>query len=221
MVIGLSCAPYVSKMRILILILITFNGWCQTTLDYQIYSIVIEDNVERNTKFKDKVTRVLIFNQLIPNGNIVEYYGESFYELDDNIRYSLLFYDTATIKLIESPSIKEGLLTLEQQFLKTPNLDETKFNLKLDVSTIPKHQFDEYFKSKSGNKVTKGWKKFYRKNPYVFGIYGLSKIIYVDNYALFYMEHSAYGLFGSGDIIILQNNDEDWKIIKTLNIWKS
>jgi len=206
-------------MRHLILLLVTLNGWCQTPMDYKIYSVVIEGNVGKIDFQRDSITRVIVFQQLVPNENEVEYYGEQFYELEDEVRYSMLFYDTNTIKLIENPDIKEGLLTLEQRFFLTPKMDEAKFHLKTNVTTITKSKFDKYFKSVFGNDVSKGWKRFYRKNPGVFGIYGFSKIIYVAKYALLYMEHRAYGLYGSGDIYILQKDNAEWNIIKTLNIW--
>ena len=192
-------------------------------MDYQVYSVVIEDYLERTARHHDNQTRVLIFSQLVTRKNWTEWYGKSMYEFEDDI-YSILLYDTVAIKLVRNPMIKEGLLKLEEQFFNTPYLDETKFDSKLNVTTTSRDRFDKYFKSIFGGNstlrtVNRGWKRFYRKNPDVFGIYGLSKIIYVDKYALFYIEHSAGGLFGSGDIVILQKSNEGWKILKFLNIW--
>ncbi len=193
----------------------------QTPVDSEVYSIVIDDLTEQWNKGRDTIKRAIVIQKFTPLENHVSWYGKELFALSDEIINMTVHYDTLAMRLIRTEQIKNGLINLETVFYDTPTLNDKEFKSKTPVTTISDKKYHAYFKTLFGRDIDKGWKRFYKQNRDVLGVYEFSKIVYADNYAILYVGHHGGGLFGSGDIVILNKVNDKWIIVKYLNIWMS
>jgi len=205
----------------IILTLTTILTWGQTPLDYELYSIVIDDYTDQWDNNRDSITRAIVIRKFTPLENHVAWYGKDLFASSDETINVTVHYDTLAMRLIRDEKIKSGLIKLESDFYATPTLNGIAFKSKTPVTTITDKKYQAYFKTLFGRDIEKGWKRFYKQNPDVLGVYEFSKIIYADNYAVLYVGHHAGGLFGAGDIVILNKINDKWIIVKYMNIWMS
>jgi hypothetical protein len=205
----------------ILLILLTNLSFGQTPLDYQLYSLAINNFINEGIKYDKKTTQVIVINKYIPDENEASVYGKEFLNGDEQQINMFLRYDTLKIRLLNDNHIADAMRSLEKEFYETPLLDKNKFNLNPPVTTITKRQFENYFKTLFGRKIEKGWRKFYKKHPGSYGVFEFSKITYSDNYACFYIGRHSNGLSGSGDIVIARKLYGDWSIITYMNVWRS
>jgi hypothetical protein len=133
----------------------------------------------------------------------------------------VLHYDTLKVKLFKDIHVQDAIKLLEKEFYETPSLDKNKFDLNPTVSAISSRQFERYFKTIFGKRLTKGWKKFYERYPGSHGVFEFSKVVYNDNYACFYVGRHSNNLSGSGDLVIARQINGKWSILTYVNIWMS
>ncbi len=100
----------------------------------------------------------------------------------------------------------DKLLSTKNKLNKHLNI-RTRYDLKYTNGKIPKGSDD--------------WDRFYKKNVNCYGIIKLSDILISGNYAVFYTESYHYSLYASGDLVILEYLNNEWKIIQYINIWIS
>lgn len=203
----------------LILIFISTVSWGQTTVDYKLYSIVIQDFIAEGIKYNVQTTEVVIITKFNPTENYVAYYGKEFIDGDEQLLEVSLHYDTTKIRIFKNEQIRQGIMALEQEFFQTPTLDESKFDLEPIVKGISSRKFQSFFKTIIGRRIEKGWERFYKKYPGSHGIFMFSKIIYEGDYAIFYAGRRSNGLSGRGDLIIMEKNNDNWSIITYINAW--
>ena len=193
----------------------------QAESDYKIYSKVIDSFIDNWDSDRDTLTNVVVIEKFIPKENYLLNYYDIFYnsETKEDITYRnwILKYDSSLINLVETESIKECLFNLENNLYNSLHLDKEKLNLKTPFTLISSKRFDRFFIFD----IQKGWDKFYKKYPKSAGVFLLSRVEYSDNHACIYIEHKAGGLFGSGDILILKRENENWEIVGLINIWLS
>jgi hypothetical protein len=203
----------------LALIFISTFSWEQTSVDYKLYSIVIQNFIAEGIKYDFQTTEVVIITKYIPTENYVAYYGKEFIDGDEQLMEISLHHDTTKIRLFKNEQIRQGIMALEQEFYQTPTLDENKFDLEPTVVGIPSRKFQSFFKTILGRRIEKGWERYYKKYPGSHGIFMFSKIIYEGDYAIFYAGRRSNGLSGSGDLIIMEKNNDNWSITTCINIW--
>lgn len=225
---GLRGMPYPVRngshrmIRLTILLgLLTNLSFGQSDLDYELYSQVLNSFINEGLKYDEKTTQVVIIAKYVPDQNEASAYGEDFFHNNEQTINMVLHYDTMKMKLFKDDHVKTLLKQLEKYFFETPSLDKSKFKLAPTVSMITNRQFKRYFKTFFGRRTDKGWKRFYRKHPGSHGVFEFSKVVYVDNYACFYVGRHSNGLSGSGDLVIARRLNGEWKIVTSVNIWMS
>uniref|UniRef100_UPI00404B8E7E hypothetical protein n=1 Tax=Flavobacterium sp. TaxID=239 RepID=UPI00404B8E7E len=121
----------------------------------------------------------------------------------------------------DNVEIRKTIESLKEIFYNTPNFKNTKLNINRKYYVISNFRRNLFFKHVFGYKITKGWKRFYKKFPNSVGYFQFSPIAYNKNYACFYMERRTNGLSASGDIIIMKFENMIWKQIAKINLWVS
>jgi len=204
----------------LTLSLISSLSFGQSALDYSLYSKAIDSLIDVLDSNRDAVKRVIVIKKYEPYQNEISGFESSIRDTSEEIIRFTLGYDTSLVRLMKRDDIKTAILELEKGFYNTPELHESKFKLKTSVTTISNKNFNQFFNTKSKDKITIGWKNFYIKNPDVFGVYELSKVIYSGDYACFYLAHHAKGLYGSGNLVIMQKLGEGvWRLVAKIKLW--
>ncbi|OFX85137.1 MAG: hypothetical protein A2W99_07045 [Bacteroidetes bacterium GWF2_33_16] len=210
------------KNRLLV-IFIFFSSvvFGQVESNYKIYSKVIDSFIDNWDSDRDTLTNVVLIEKFIPRENYLLSYYDIFYksETKEDITYRnwILKYDSSLINLVETESIKECLFNLENNLYNSPLLEKENLSLKTPFTLISSKRFDRFFIFD----IQKGWNKFYKKYPKSAGVFMLSRVEYSGNYACIYVEHHGGGLFGSGDILILKHENDNWDILGLINVWIS
>lgn len=168
------------------------------------------------------LTNVVIIEKFKPNENEVEEYIETLYRTDtkfdiDNRNWHLQ-YDSSLIILIQKESISTALFELKRNFFETPKIVKENLQLEYPFELISSARYDRFFFLRN---IYKAWDRFYKKYPKSAGVFNFSGIEYSENYACFYFERIAGGLFATGGIFILEKINESWTIITYLEIWVS
>lgn len=202
---------------ILFSLFISIHSFAQTN-DYQLYSLAIDNTIDQWDPDRDSITQVVIIEKLVPDWHTFNMDGLEHSSFDNEILYSALNYDKESLEDFNLEAIKTGIRTLEKEFADPPLLKPERFRLKTPVITITAKKFQSHFKSLFGDKVSKGWRKFYRRHPNTLGVFEFSKVIHTGDYAVFYMDHSGGGTLGSSDLIIFRKQENTWKQISILNI---
>ena len=211
------------KKRLFIaLIFFSSFAYGQVNNDYEIYSSVINNLMYDWDSSRTHLTNVVIIEKFKPNENEVEEYIETLYRTDtkfdiDNRNWHLK-YDSSLINLIQKESIRTALFELKRNFLETPIIEKEKLQLKYPFELISSARYDRFFFLRN---IYKGWDRFYKKYPKSAGVFNFSGIEYSENYACFYFERIAGGLFATGGIFILEKINESWTIVTYLEIWVS
>jgi hypothetical protein len=193
-------------------ILLTFLGtsaFGQTSSDYELYSEVIQDFIDEGIKNQVTTSEVLIMEKYSPIENEISSWKE-FMNIDDQ--------DTS---LIRGEEVIAGVAMLEKQFFETPALTADHILLKTTVKTLTNKQFNRYFTALFGKRIDRGWKRFYRKHPGAHGIFEFSQVVYNGGYACFYVGRHSNSLSGSGNLVIAQETNGIWNVIKYFRIWVS
>jgi len=191
----------------------------QSTLDYQLYSKVIDSFITQGTKYNVETKEVIIFKKYFPAHNEISSLVKALQDTDVNTLKIMMNYDTLKLRLCNDESIRKAIFELERDFFNTPTLDEHKFTVKPTTKSMTVQQFQELFGKKTGKGIDKGWKHFYALNPGSHGIFEFSKIIISGNYACFYVGRHSNGLSGSGDIVVMQHDNNVWRILEYFNLW--
>jgi hypothetical protein len=180
----------------------------QTSTDYDIYSILINDLFNQLDPKKEFSDNAVLIDVICSDWNPVE---NSKYFLENSIQASML--DSVVIK-------KASMLIdeLDIIFFNSPRTVVDSFTTVIPLQQLECADFLDYFKN---NKVEKGWKRFYKKYPKAIGALAFSKVVYLDNYACLYMDFKRHGLFASGDVYILRKKDQSWEIITKINSYKA
>ena len=209
------------KILRLILILILIASLCrgQSNLDYQLYSKQIDSFITEGAKYNIETKEVVIFKKYLPTQNEISNLVEELQDTDVNMLKMVMHYDTVKLRLCNDESFRKAIFELEKDFFNTPTLDEQRFTIKTRTKAMTAQQFQELFGKKTGKGIDKGWKRFYTLNPGSHGIFEFSKIFFAGNYACFYVGRHSNGLSGSGDIIVMQKDNNIWRILVYFNIW--
>jgi hypothetical protein len=204
-----------------ILFLIPVSVFSQTELDYQLYSKVIDETIDKWDFDRDTISKVILIEKFVPYENYGHGFKESLYDSPIDMVHWFVGYDSSRLNLINQKDVKKSIIQLDSIFMNTPTLSPSMFNLKTPVEAIPQRRFDSLFKGLFKRNFDKGWAKFYKKYPSTFGIYELSRVSYSGKYACFYVAHRAKPLFGSGTMFILKEENNSWEILAQFNLWNN
>lgn len=193
----------------------------QTNLDYRLYSKAIQDFIDLGAKNDVSTTEVVVIDKYLPSESMISAYGDEILDGDNPLIQMAVHYDTSKIRVLKNEHVKRAIKSLGEIFLDTPKLDGRSLMLRPATITITNQQFQNYFKSKSGRQIEKGWKKFYRQHRGAHGVFEFSKIAYEDEYACFYVGRHSSPLSGSGDVVIMKKRNGNWEVIAYINLWVS
>jgi len=232
---------------VIVLIIFASQLKAQGKNDNYIYSIVVDnlmikwnlDKIERNeivfiNKFKpnenyaSEAINLIFDNDTIHKKNDPEFdskFTNQFFYIAETIGTKEIYrrydFDCDGNIINKNMEIRNAIENLKTNFYDTPYIRDVKFEFTRKYYLISDLRRKLLFISIFGDKIVKGWNRFYKKYPQSCGYFEFSKIEYYHSYACLYVEHSANGLFGSGNIIILNFNDNSWKIIAKINLWVS
>ena len=209
------------RLLFLILVLLSLSAKSQSTLDYKLYSIALDSYFAKLNNTNKSFKQIIVICDYTPVSNYAWQYGAEFFANSDDSKNFKLHYDTALIRLLRIDSVKSGLIQLETDFFTAQVLESSQFETKIPVTTIKYRKYKRFFKSLLGKSIERGWEKFYKKYPASFGSFKFSKVVYSADYAFFYIGHQAGRLYGSGDIIILKQESNNWRIVNYINVWQS
>jgi len=204
-----------------ILFLIPISVLSQTELDYQLYSKVIDEIIDKWDFDRDTISKVILIEKFFPYENYGHGFKESLYDSPLEMVYWFIGNDTSRFNLINQMDVKKSIIKLDSLFMNTPTLNPSMFNLKTSVEAIPQRIFDSLFQDLFKRNFERGWKKFYKRFPTTFGVYELSRVSYSGDYACLYVAHRAKPLFGSGTMYILKEENSSWKILAQFNLWNN
>lgn len=231
---------------IMVLIISSNKIKSQVRDDNYIYSTAIDNFINRwNTEKSDKNELVLIkkFKPIKNYANEVLFY----FDTDTNPKrkkieateqlanqhftiqetlgnektYREYNFDCYGNLINDNIEIRKTIESLKENFNNTPNFKNVNLNINRKYYVISNFQRNLFFRHIFGNRITKGWKRFYKKFPKSVGYFQFSQIAYNKNYACFYTERNTNGLSASGDIIIMKFENMIWKQIAEINLWVS
>lgn len=211
-------------MRKTLLLILTFTvqiGFSQSEKNtYDIYSSIINTVVEDwfdkplesiliVKKFKDKYEEDFsLINELAQDSNPI-------YALE-----WLVKDPTLKKRFKEDEKLKKGITKLTSDFKNHPKINIELLRLKdIKVQTISSSRFYSILRRYSKDKKN-GWnqiKEKYNTNL----VFQFSKIKYNENYAYFYYSYHCGGLCASGNFVIMEKINNDWKVLKNFELWVS
>ena len=210
-------------MNIRSLLIILFSsicifGYSQTDEDYDIYSSVINYTINNYDKGKSLPASLLVKKRIELKENVqdIQQVIEDLYN-DKEYRNWIVNYDTSSLRTIENETVKKCLKNLKQSILDIPTIDCIQLDLKVPSGSISNFRFNRLF----WFGVQNGWEKFYKRHPKSAGVFSVSKVVVIDDFACLYVEHEFGGLAASGDIMILNKTNSTWTVILSINVWVS
>ena len=209
------------KKLYLIITIILFVASAQSqNLDYKIYSIVLNNTTLNWTKDET----IILINKLEQNQDfslIKEFTNEkkdmpdwAINELYNMTRKDSIFRE----KLLYDYDLKKAISGLISQFNNHPKLEIKNMQTNKKLVSISVKKYYRYFGKKHYKKT--GWKNV-REDYDSNWIVELSKINYSGKFACLYYAHYCGSLCGLGELLILEKDGEEWKIIGELDLWMS
>ncbi len=203
------------------ILLISRCCFCQSVTDYDIYSSIINAQLENWKVPKESNNEIVITDSLTTFSQRIDLkdYAESYFSEDKSTMYMAFNYKESLIKLGTNLEFKDLYHRFATNYNKSRKLDPNNFHLFFKVKIVPSEEIENLFSKNKPKGFDKAWKKFYKKYPTTLGYFELSNIEYSDNFALVYLVHRAKPLIGSGELIIMKKVDKTWKIYESLDLW--
>lgn len=204
----------------LFIMLFPFILFSQTEKDdYEIYNELIKANVDNN------LDTIILIKKMKPDlvdfSSIEELVSDTLNENTIYPNYFLVTNDVEFLKRVfHQNQIKEVIKNLISDFQNHPIIEVEKLRLaNTKLISISNKKYNSFFRGKH-KKIDLGWKKIKSKYKSDFVI-KFSKIKYVGSFASVYLEYSCGGLCGSKDFILMEKINNEWKVLKQLNIGMS
>jgi len=211
-------------MRKTLLLILTFTvqiGFSQSEKNtYDIYSSIINTVVE--DWFDKPLESILIVKKF------KDKYEEDFSLINELAQDSIPNYalewlvkdPTLKKRFKEDEKLKKGITKLTSDFKNHPKINIELLRLKdIKVQTISSSRFYSILRRYSKDKKN-GWnqiKEKYNTNL----VFQFSKIKYNENYAYFYYSYHCRGLCASGNFVIMEKINNNWKVLKNFELWVS
>ena len=123
-------------------------------------------------------------------------------------------------RILNDSELRKAVKQITADFTNHPEINsELLANNRLNVQKITSKKFYSYF-GKNNKRIEKGWERIKKKHG-TSHVLGFSKIEYYKNFATLYYEHHCGGLCGSGNIVVFEKKDGNWKILSEINLWMS
>jgi hypothetical protein len=201
-----------------IILFIPFYCFSQSKTDYELYSSIIlhelqemkiETGFYKNIVITDNLTEssLLLFEEFCHD---FECNFESMVQIN---RKDSIYY------LTRSEEFMNLLQELCEEYSVNTSFVGDKFQIEHKVTILKKEKVEKIFKTRSAKQIDNSWKKFYKLYPDSQGFYEFSKIVYSRNYALVYFVHKGMPLFGSGSLIIMKHDGQNYEIQEKLPFW--
>lgn len=191
----------------------------QSALDYHLFSKEIDSFITEGVKYNVATKEVVVFKKYLPIENEITFFVNELQDTDINILRMLVNYDTLKLRLCADEYFRNAIFQLQKEFFNTPTLNEQRFLIAPAMKAMTAKQFRKLFGKNTSKDIDKGWKQFYKMNPGSHGIFEFSNIFYSGNYACFYRGRRSNGLAGSGDIVVMQRDNNLWRILIYFNLW--
>ena len=185
-----------------ILVLIQNFVFAQTKADYKVYSEIINHITMNKNVFKNDTLRKSIV--------IIENSTNNF-QLSNTEITAILDSLPSLEKPIEYQSklvVIKMLLSFKQNSAKyNPFLNENSLKCLFPIHLISESEFNSYFPPIYPGI---GWQIFYSLYPKSIGVLSFSKIVYLDNLAVCFVDYSYGSLGGNEDIYIMKLIKGKW-----------
>ena len=196
------------KQLILILFLTTsLNTIAQTRswLGYSVYNALIK------TELADSFQSAIIIKELE-----IENRSADLVEAIKNKNKEVIYFYTKGIAI---DSLTQQLIIAYSENQSKTRLLEKGFDLPVKPILKGKKKIDELFEAS----VADGWKIFYQQYPKSAGIFSFSKAYFSSDrtLAVFYCSHQKGGLNGHGDLVIIENVDNQLRVKYLISLWQS
>ena len=209
------------KTLLLIIFTLTLNsGFAQTEQDsYKIYSQVI--NGITQSWINKPVNSIIIIKQLTDS---LELYQLDELTQDSSSQYAIQHWFandySLWLRLKTDKDFKAAITNLTSNFINHPTIYPTLLDLdNVSIETLTSNEFHDFL-FKGNHYKDKGWKKIER----IYGthfVFQLSKVEYQGNYATFYYSYRCGGLCGKGGVVLMENVNGKWHILKDFELWES
>ena len=214
------------KMQSLIFTIVfffSFFSFSQTKSDnYEIYSSVLNGIIEE--WFDESLNSVVIIEKYDDRNKldlslVTELTKDSIepFTLDWLFKYG----DTVIQNRFKNDKkLKKAIAGLTQNFEVHPRIEPNLLRLKeIAVQTMTLDKFYSFLHK--GKRYRKNaWKRIKKK----YGtdlVFQLSRVNYLDKYATFYYSYHCGGLCGSGNFVVMEKINGEWKILKSFQLWVS
>nr|WP_297788715.1 hypothetical protein [uncultured Allomuricauda sp.] len=213
-------------LRILILSILILSanfGFTQTKSDsYKIYSSILNGIIE--DWFRGPLNSIVVIekydNRYKQDLSLVNELSKD--SIDSfTLNWLFKYKDTITQSRFKNDKkLKKVIADLIQDFENHPKIEPNLFDLHgVEVLTMTLDKF--YSLIHRGNRYRRNaWKRIKAK----YGtdlVFQLSRINYQDNYAAFYYSYHCGGLCASGNFVIMEKVNGQWKILKSFELWVS
>ncbi|MCD4793601.1 MAG: hypothetical protein K8R54_10230 [Bacteroidales bacterium] len=200
---------------LIIILLLPIISKSQNNSDYEIYSLLISENIDYRKLNTDTIAHIIITDNLTKFSRINSIPLDLLTKNNYKLAYELSDYNEKIFDLAENNKFDKLVKDFESKLNYNTGLIADSFNLDITVKIIDNRKIEKLFDSK----IEQAWRKFYKKNPSSPGYFEFSKIGYYKNYAIVYFVQRAKPLLGSGSLEILFKEDNKWNKFLHINIW--
>lgn len=209
------------KKLLTLILLISQLSFSQTEKDdYELYSLILTQRLELGNKTgKEKIVLIEQFmDEFDGDYEVLDHKSDTITKLDLNILYSTTYKDTTFIKRISKERhLRNVIIQLTSDKSEHPKIEAELLQKQLiEIETITDKKFSSFFGS--NRQIEKGWKRIKKK-------YGTNKVVefsqinYNRQFAATYYGIHCGGLCGSGNIVVFEKVNGNWKILTEINLW--
>lgn len=211
------------KKLLILTILISQLSFSQREKDdYELYSMILKQRLELGMNLeKEKIVLIEQFRDEYDRiYEIFEHKYDTITQSDLSMLHSMTYKDTTFLKRVtKEKDLRDVITQLTSNKSEHPEIKAELLRKPLiEIETITDRKFNSFFgRYKSSHR---GWKRIEKK-------YGTNQIIefsqvnYNGQFASTYYGIHCGSLCGSGNIVIFEKVNGEWKILTEINLWMS
>lgn len=199
--------------------------------DYKIYSEVFNNTFDHYFEYPDSLRTFLLIKKFKDKYNNDLGFLTEIGSLEDNppeFKQTILYWifkgDAVFIKRFnDDPDIKNVLSEFVNNFKDHPKIEPKLLKIndeKISLKEISSNKYYSLFDGKSDFNAS--WAKMENKyGTHIDIVMQFSVIRYYKSFAAVYFTYNCGSLCASGDVYLLEKENNDWKVIKVINCWMS